>query len=271
MLRHPWKYSGQTIDFIQHIRATPEAIWEALTTPERIAKWLGASDWNVPLEEGQPFSISWDLVGMASGAETKGYTGTVARVVPGRQLALEWHIKDVPEPTYLSLTVRPSYFALGNEYGEDTDLHFVQSGFPHDGQGAYEFDGHSRHWRQAIGELAAMLEGRPGKPTPYALAGLLFFGGAPGRGVLVRDAVLGGPGDQAGIERGDVILSVDGHELEALDDFHDWIDYCSPGDTGRFQLQDRVAHVTLAGVDDVMGRMRIGHKGEAPVPAGARA
>ena len=125
-------------------------------------------------------------------------------------------------------------FAFGDRIVHDT------------GRGLHEYDGADRHWRQAAGELAAYLEKRPGKPVPRAIAGLLFVGGAPGRGLLVRDAVVDGPAFVAGIRGGDRILSVNGHELGALDQFHDWIDYCEPGDVGEFVLQNRRVEVTLA-------------------------
>lgn len=248
--RHPVPRQGRTVDFIQHIRAGTDAIWAALTTREGLASWLHATDADIPPAPGADFYIRWSAPGMTSGTDDCD-RGTVLAYEPPRYLALEWHASQMATTTYLSFHVQPSFYPYGKEYENDTDLHLIHSGFPEEGPDAFEYDGALRHWRQVIGELAAELEGRPGKPIPYSLAGLKFVGGLPGKGLLIRDVIAGSPADKAGIRPGELLRAVDGAELSSLDDFHAWIDGKPAGVTGVFRLSDREVKVTIADVAEV--------------------
>ena len=56
------------------------------------------------------------------------------------------------------------------------------------------------------------------------------FGVAPGQGVLVADVVKGSPADKAGIQAGDVIVSVDGQPIRNSDDLQTEIMYRKVGE-----------------------------------------
>jgi len=56
------------------------------------------------------------------------------------------------------------------------------------------------------------------------------FGVAPGQGVLVADVVKGSPAEEAGIQAGDVIVSVDDVPVGSTDELQTEIMYRSPGD-----------------------------------------
>jgi uncharacterized protein YndB with AHSA1/START domain len=262
---HPWTRKGNVIDFAQHVQASPERVWQAFTTEEGLRQWLKVTSGDIPLSPGAPFSLAWHTQGRVSGKKTHGYSGRVVKVLPPRLLALEWRLPLSRAITHFSLQVQPSFALFGEERGPECDIWIIHSGFPTEGTGLFEFDGHFRHWRQTIGDLAAWLEGRPGKPTPYSLAGLQFAGGAPGEGILVLDVVEGSPAHRAGIVPGDVIRSVDGRPLAALDDFHDWIDERQPGESGIFSLADRDVKVTVESVEDARNRLLI-RQGDAWVP-----
>ncbi|MFD1936710.1 PDZ domain-containing protein [Nonomuraea mangrovi] len=254
---HPWPRTENTIDFIQHIRVAPEVIWRELTTEEGLTRWLGLTSASMPLEEGAPFHLTWEARGKVSGEKFLRFTGTVRKVIPNRLLALDWILPFGGDVTHLSLQIQPSFSMFGVDVGPECDLWLIHSGFPTQGVGFFEFDGHSRHWRQGVGDLAAHLEERPGKPTPYALAGLQFVGGAPDLGLLVYDVIQGSPAEQAGIRPNDIIRSVEGMALHSLDDFHDWIDERKPGESGEFELADRTVKVTVESVEDARNRLLI--------------
>jgi uncharacterized protein YndB with AHSA1/START domain len=259
---HPWKRSGNTIDFVQHVNAEPSDVWAHFTDEALILKWIKVSTATIPEVEGAPFLLSAETEGRSSGDEVRAFRGTVKKVIPNRLLALEWVLPHSGEKTQFSLQIQQSFSVFGQDRGPECDIWIIHSGFPTEGMGLFEFDGHSRHWRQGIGDLVALLEDRPGKPTPYSLAGLLFAGGAPGKGLYVSDCVAGGPADEAGIRPGDLIRAVDGNALESLDDFHDWIDERHPGESGVFTLQDRSVVVTVTDVEEIQRRFLLIREGK---------
>jgi hypothetical protein len=164
---------------------------------------------------------------------------------------LEWPLQGVGDTT-VEFHVTPAFYGLEREYG-GTDLRVVHSGIPEDALGAFEFDGHNRHWRQGVGELASVLEERPGKPRPGAVAGIVFVGGSKGHGLLVRDVIIGSPASEAGIRPGDLLTAVADRPMGSLDNFHDWVDERRPGDAAAFRLSGRTVQVTLRSPEEVAG------------------
>jgi len=259
---HPWSVETTTIDFVQHINVAPEDVWPRLTTEEGLRTWLGVSTAVIPVRKGEPFCMRWEARGWASGKVDFGYEGTVERFQPTELLALNYRLPHSGVMTQLSIQLQQSFAAFGNDAGRECDLWLTHAGFPSDGVGRYEFDGHNRHWRQGLGMLAADLEGRPAKPQPYVLVGLKCVGGQPGHGLLIEDVAGGSPADLAGIRPGEILKSVNGRPLEALDDFHDWIDHCSVGDSGLFEFADRTITVPVESVEDAILRVRVRHADE---------
>lgn len=258
---HPWPVNTGTIDFIQHINVDPEIVWSRLSTAAGLETWLGTTSATIPVEPGATFSLSWEAAGWRSGQTHFGYTGSVEKVIPNVLLALNWRLPKSGLMTQLSIQLQQSFAAFGKDAGTETDVWLTHAGFPSSGVAAHEFDGHNRHWRQALGQLAADLEGRPPKPQPYVLVGLKFVGGTEADGLLVEDVAVGSPADLAGIRRDDMIRSVNGARLTTLDDFHEWIDHCEIGDSGLFDLSGRVVSVPVESVEEAMTRVRIRHEG----------
>jgi uncharacterized protein YndB with AHSA1/START domain len=254
---HPWPQTGHTIDFIQHVRADPQRVWEALTTEDGLRRWLRVTDAEIPTTAGRPYRLTWESIGRAGGRNTRVQEGVVAAVSSPVLLALEWRLPTSGAMTYLSVQIQQSYALFGESREQECDIWLIHSGFPTHGVAMFEYDGYLRHWRQDIGVLAAWLEARPGKPTPYALAGLQFVGGAYGVGLLVADVFIGSPAHEAGIVAGDIIRAVDGHPLHSLDDFHEWIDARMPGESGRFTLTDREVTVTVESVEAARARFQL--------------
>jgi uncharacterized protein YndB with AHSA1/START domain len=264
MNRHPWSRRGLTIDFVQHIRADPAIVWNRISTEDGLQKWMRLSTAELPLSAGEPFAFGSQTRGRLH-TEVRTIYGTVHSVVPEKLLALEYVLPWSGSKTYLSMQIQQSFALFGTDHGAECDLWIIHDGFPDQGIGLFEHDGYFRHWRQAVGDLAAQVEGRPGKPTPYALAGLQFVGGANNVGLLVADVMIDSPAHVAGIVNGDIIAAVDGRRLHSLDDFHDWIDERQPGESGTFTLQDRQVKVTVESVEQARGRFQIS-QGDVWVP-----
>lgn len=254
---HPWPREGHVVDFAQHVRVAPARLWQAFTTEADLQHWLKVSTAQMPTTPRESFHLTWESRGRVSGSTVHGYRGRVAKVIPDKLLALEWVLPFSGVTTFFSVQIQQSFALFGEDRGPECDIWLIHTGFPTDGVGLFEYDGHFRHWRQAIGDLAAWLEERPGKPTPYALAGLQFVGGAQDQGLLISDVIDGSPAHRAGIEPREIIESVDGHPLHSLDDFHDWIDELRPGDSGILRVNGRDVKVTVESVEDARNRFLI--------------
>ncbi len=78
-----------TITIEAFIQASPEQVWQSLTSPEHITKWNNAADdWYAPraendLRDGGRFNYRMEARDHSSGFD---FAGTFARVVPGRYL-----------------------------------------------------------------------------------------------------------------------------------------------------------------------------------------
>ena len=62
------------------------------------------------------------------------------------------------------------------------------------------------------------------------------FGVAPGEGVLVADVVPGSPAQEAGLQSGDVIVSVDGVPVGSTDELQTEIMYRAPGEVVQLEI-----------------------------------
>ncbi|TCO62162.1 PDZ domain-containing protein [Actinocrispum wychmicini] len=252
---------------MQHVRASTERVWQALTTESELRSWLGATHADMPQTAGEPFTLEWVTQGRVSGETTHGYYGHVHSVIPERLLALDFKLRFADRMTQFSVQLHPSFMAYGFDRGAECDIWITHSGFPTEGTGLFEYDGLLLHWRQSVDDLVAALEDRPARRRPYAIAGMEFVGGAQDQGVLVADVVVDGPADKAGIRPRDVLLAIDGKRLHAVDDFHDWIAVQRHGDSGTFEVAGRGEIVlTVESVEVALARFRVlqGDRWEAP-------
>ena len=72
------------------------------------------------------------------------------------------------------------------------------------------------------------------------------IGDTVGQGVLVRSVTAGGPASKAGLEQGDVIASVNGHETPTVDDLTSVVSELKPGTTISLGIvKQNGAHKTL--------------------------
>lgn len=263
---HPWDRRGLTIDFIRVIRAPQQDLWGRLSTPAGLKSWLRMSEVELELKDGGHFRFALQTRGRTGSAANSEVIGRVKQVIPGWLLALEYPLPASGVWTDLSFQLRPSYPVFYQDYPVECDLWVTHSGFPHEGTGLFEFDGYRRHWRQHVLNLAVEIEQRPPLPKPSCLAGIQFVGGATGIGLLVSQVFTGSPADIAGICPGDILISINGVRLNSLDDFHDWIDECDPGDVGEVRLQDRTVQLATEEYETARARFLL-RAGEDWVPA----
>ena len=67
-------------------------------------------------------------------------------------------------------------------------------------------------------------------------------------GLYVTEVKEGSPAEEAGLKKGDILISVNGRELKTVDTFHSIIQECEPGDIAVFELI-RSSKVTTVNVD----------------------
>jgi uncharacterized protein YndB with AHSA1/START domain len=126
----------------------PEVVWDALTTAEGLASWLGDRA-TVDLRPGGAATAHWT-------AEDATAEIRVERVEPFRVFGFTWRVDGMPpeDPrrTYVEFTLEPT--------ASGTRLHLVESGFaqlPDEGHRR----GHASHeegWTHELGDLVAYLD-----------------------------------------------------------------------------------------------------------------
>ncbi len=132
------------------IEASPEAVWEALTDPERMAGWMGEPE--MGLEIVTDWRIGGEIVirGFHNGEFEN--RGDVVRFRPGRSLGYT-HLSSVSglpdEPenhTTIAFELIPS--------GEGTSLHLSVENFPTDSI----YKHMAFYWNATLGVLKKMVE-----------------------------------------------------------------------------------------------------------------
>jgi len=254
---HPWPRRGHTIEFFGHIHTSPAHVWRAFTDEAFMQEWLMVSRADMPLVPGAEFSVIWEARGRASGKKTHGYGGMVKEVIVEELLALEWVLPLSRTTTYFSLQIQTPRWLDEASRESQCDIWIIHSGFPVDGVGLFEFDGHRHRLRENISDLQAMAEGRYRRPTPTTIAGVNLAGGAVDRGVLVDDVMVGSPADEAGIRPGEIIHAIDGRQLHSVDDFHRWRDARKPDERGVLTVGDREVTITMRGFQDARERFSV--------------
>ncbi len=142
---------GTTIIGDIEIDAPPEAVFDALTTPDDLAAWWGADgvyrthDWEIDLRPGG----AWNCRATSVRGEMT-VQGVYLEVERPRTLAYTWNPSWDPMP---ATTVR---YTLTKVAG-GTRVHFEHSGF--DGQLKSQ-QAHSEGWARVIGWLSAYFKGK---------------------------------------------------------------------------------------------------------------
>jgi uncharacterized protein YndB with AHSA1/START domain len=132
------------VTFRREYRASAEDLWDALTAPERLRRWLGEVTGD--LRTGGRYRI--DFTDGDDETEPERTTGTITSCEPPRLLLLSWDFPD--EPTSL-LRVEVS----ASEHGAALELE--HSRLPHGQAGGY-----GAGWHAHLAALGRLLHGEPG-------------------------------------------------------------------------------------------------------------
>ena len=140
---------GGTIIGDIEIEAAPEAVFDALTTPEDLAAWWGADglyrthDWEMDLRPGG----AWNC--RATSASGSGAVhGVILEVERPRTLVYTWN------PSWDTIPATTVRYTLTKVAG-GTRVHFEHSGF--DNQLKSQ-QGHSQGWERVMGWLAGYVK-----------------------------------------------------------------------------------------------------------------
>jgi uncharacterized protein YndB with AHSA1/START domain len=142
---------GGTIIGDIEIEAPPEAVFDALTTPEDLAAWWGAEgvyrthDWEIDLRPGG----AWNCRATSAGGEMTVH-GVYLEVKRPTSLAYTWNPSWDPIP---ATTIRYTMTKIAG----GTKVHFEHSGF--DGQLKSQ-QGHSHGWARVMEWLSGYLKGK---------------------------------------------------------------------------------------------------------------
>lgn len=135
--------------YVTYIRATPEKIWEALTTPEFLRKyWFGVqqeSDW----KPGSSWTMRMPDIGITD-------SGEILEVEPPRKMVIKWRNEFMPELKAAGFS-RCTYEIEAQ--GEVTKLTVLHE------SGAQAFiDAVAKGWPMILSSLKSLLE--TGNPLP---------------------------------------------------------------------------------------------------------
>jgi uncharacterized protein YndB with AHSA1/START domain len=103
----------ETLTFDVYLRATPEEVWDALTSPQMVPRWRFGMTFQTDWESGSPLT-----------SRSPDGEGRVVRAVRGQRLTYDWTQTDQPEangghPSAVTFELTPM--------GEVTRLHVVHS------------------------------------------------------------------------------------------------------------------------------------------------
>lgn len=138
-----------------YIKATPEAIWEAITTPEWTARYGYRAPAEYDLRPGGRFAGRANEEMLAGGAPEVVVSGEVREVDPPRRLVQTWRPSWINEPeTTLTYEIEPWV----NGVTRLTVIHDVTGAPQTAAQTAGEVEGAGGGWSEVLSDLKTLLE-----------------------------------------------------------------------------------------------------------------
>ncbi len=132
----------RTVDHQYFVRASPEVVFDAITNPQTLVKWLADRAELLP-KVGAPYRLGW------TGGPT--HTGTVVAYAPGKHIALGWSWPGASlEGTVFKLSVEPQ--------GDGTLLRVEHTGFPATEEGSDLYAASEWGWTYFAMNLKSVLE-----------------------------------------------------------------------------------------------------------------
>lgn len=147
------------------IKATPEQIWDAITSPEWAGRYGYGGNVSYELEPGGKFVVGASKEFLAAGAPDVVVDGEVIEADPPRKLVQTWRMLMVDPGTSPEGFTRLTYEIQPTEYGARlTVTHDLESAPKLAALvgGAYEDEGAGGGWAWVLSDLKSLLE--TGKP-----------------------------------------------------------------------------------------------------------
>lgn len=211
-------------------------IWKLLFDAEAARTWLGVAGYVMPEHEGAAFCWLFD----PGGPKPTAFTGRLTSVVPQERIEMLWELTSCSADTRLIWEFHSA--------AEDRTLVVLRhADFPDSGLGPFEHDGYAHHWGHILDGLEAYAHGAP-RDTLHrhgAMLGMIPVGATAEHGLLVKEIIHNTPAEAAGMRSGDYIKAANDTVIRCFDDWDDWLDARTPGESVRLQLADRVLEVVL--------------------------
>ncbi len=121
------------------IRATPEQVWQALTTAEGVNRWFTSSaEWNH--EPGSPMRWRWRDWGVYG--ITTDSVGEIVAVEPHRRFVFRWGNGSGERPSTVTMTFEP--------VADGTKVELVDAGYPDTPEGRHALMDCACGWGEAL-------------------------------------------------------------------------------------------------------------------------
>jgi len=152
------------IEMNRRLPAPADRVWDALIDPAQAGRWLAAAARIVP-ERGGAYELFW----LPDDPEHQSTIGCrITAIAACRYLAFTWrgpdelsslmNEGDPPPPTHVTISLARA--------GNATELRMRHVGFGDDGDWPRAVAWHERAWSACLGNLEALLAGRP-LPRPW--------------------------------------------------------------------------------------------------------
>jgi uncharacterized protein YndB with AHSA1/START domain len=134
--------SGRAVNHQYYLRASPEAVFRAISDPAGLTRWL-CDRAELSPRTGGAYRLGWN--------DGPTHTGTIVEFVPGRRIAFAW--------SWPGVALAGTVFSLGVEAsGEGTLLRIEHTGFPRDEAWTDLYGGAEWGWTYFAMNLKSVLE-----------------------------------------------------------------------------------------------------------------
>jgi uncharacterized protein YndB with AHSA1/START domain len=215
----------KTLEFVEVISAPVKQVYAAFSSSIALESWF-ADFAEVVLSEGNRFYCWWDV----------GYyaTGIFTKIIENEQIALTWNGLGEPHETQVDIffTAREDATEVRIEHGD------IGSG----SEWTERVIAYEKGWRTGLANLKSVMETGLDKriydtPMLGIMPGNLVDGEIAAKqklpvsfGVILQGTVPGLGAEAAGLQRDDIVTSLNKHELKTYQDFTPALANCKAGD-----------------------------------------
>jgi uncharacterized protein YndB with AHSA1/START domain len=193
---------ARSVKLTHTIQASPQEIFYSFQHECRLREWMCDGARTQP-RKGGLFDVWWN-----SGYEARG---VFTSLKPPTSLAFTWNSPMEPGETQVRVTLKPAE--------DGTRLTLTHSGFGTGKKWAGRAEESEREWNSGLDNLKSVLEtGVDLRQMNQPRFGLGWETAPGDKGALVNAVITGGPCDQAGLVKGDVITSFAGRKVKSEQD-----------------------------------------------------